>query len=68
MFVQIEVTRNKDLIAWIGFPKRIRNAIIDNKLTALNMNNLMNTTSNDFEIIWIKIPYLSDKRDQLLRS
>ena len=27
-----------------------------------------NTTNNDFETIWIKIPYLSDKGEQLLKS
>ena len=32
------------------------------------MNNVKNTTNNDFEAIWIKMPYLGDKGDQLLKS
>ena len=32
------------------------------------MNNIKNTANNDFETIWIKIPYLGDKGDQLLKS
>ena len=43
-------------------------AIINNKLKGLNVNNIKNTTNNDFETIWIKIPYLGDKGDQLLKS
>ena len=31
------------------------------------MNNTKNTTNNDFETIWIKIPFLGDKGDQLLK-
>ena len=30
--------------------------------------NIKNTTNNDWETIWIKIPYLGDKGDQLLKS
>ena len=26
------------------------------------------TTNNEFETIWIKVPYLGDKGDQLLKS
>ena len=32
------------------------------------MNNIKNTTNNDLETIWIKIPYLAAKGDQLLKS
>ena len=66
--LQAELTRIKDLIAWNGFPKRIGDAIINKKLKALNVNNIKNTTNNDLETIWIKIPYLGDKGDQLLKS
>ena len=59
----VELTGIKDLIAWNGFPKRIGDAIIK----GLNMNNTKNTTNNDLETIWIKIPYLGDKGDQLLK-
>ena len=31
------------------------------------MNVIKNKTNNDFERIWIKIPYLSDKGDQVLK-
>ena len=31
------------------------------------MNNTKNTTNNEFETIWIKIPFLGDKGDQLLK-
>ena len=63
-----ELTRIKDLIAWNGFPKRTAYAITDNKFEGLNMNNIKNTTKSDFETIWIKIQYLGDDRDQLLKS
>ena len=42
--------------------------IINNKLKDLNVNNIKNTTNNDFETIWIKTPYLGDKGDQFLKS
>ena len=58
----------KDLIAWNGFPKRIGDAIINNNFKCLNVNNIKNTTNNDLETIWIKIPYLGDKGEQLLKS
>ena len=58
----------KDLIAWNGFPKRIGDAIINNKLKGLNVNNIKNTTNNGLEAIWIKIPYRGNKGDQLLKS
>ena len=32
------------------------------------MNNIKNTTNNDFETKWIKLPYLGDKGDQPLKS
>ena len=32
------------------------------------MNNIKNTANNDLQTIWIKIPYFSDKGDQLLKS
>ena len=58
----------KDLIAWNDFPKRMRDAIINNTLKGLNMNNIKNTTNNDFDTICMKIPYLADRGDQLLKS
>ena len=66
--LQAELTRIKGLIVWNGFPKRIRDVIINNKLKYLNVNNTKNTTINDFETIWIKTSYLGDKGDQLLKS
>ena len=61
------LTRIKDLIARNVFPKRIEDAIIINTIKGLNVNNIKNKTNNDFETIWIKIPYLSDKGDQYLK-
>ena len=49
--LQAELTRIKGLIVWNGFPKRIRDVIINNKLKYLNVNNTKNTTNNDFETI-----------------
>ena len=66
--LQAELTRIKDLIAWNGFPKRPGDAIINNKLKGLNVNNIKNTINNDLETIWIKIPYISDIGDQFLKS
>ena len=61
------LTRIKDLIARNVFPKRIEDAIIINTIKGLNVNNIKNKTNNDFETIWTKIPYLSDKGDQHLK-
>ena len=63
-----ELARIKDLIVRNGFPIRIGDAIINNKFKGLNVNNINNRTNNDFETIWIKIPYLGDKGEQLLKS
>ena len=65
--LQAELTRIKDLIIWNGFPKSIGDAIITNKGKGLNVNNIKNSTNNDLETIWTKIPYLGDKGDQLLK-
>ena len=65
--LQAELTRIKYLIPWNGFPKRIGDVIINNKLKGLNVN-IKNTINNDLETIWIKIPYLGDKGDNLLKS
>ena len=61
--LQAELTRIKDLIAWYGFSKRIGDVINNNKLKGLNGDNIKNTTNNEFETIWIKIPNLVDKGD-----
>ena len=66
--LQAELTRIKDRFTWNGFPKRNGDAVINNKLKGLNVNNIKNTTNNDFETIWLKIPYLGDKGDQFLNS
>ena len=66
--LQAELTRIKDLIVWNGSPKRIGDAIINNNLKGLNVNNIKNTTNNYFETIWIKKSYFDDKGDQLLKS
>ena len=66
--LQIEFTRTKDIIAWNAFTKRIDDAIITNKLKGIIVNDIKNTTYNDFETIWIKIPFLADKEDQLLKA
>ena len=66
--LQTELTRIKDLIAWNGFSKRIGDAIINNRLKGLNVNNIKNAANNDLQTIWIKIPYFGDKGDQLLKS
>ena len=65
--LQAELARIKYLIPWHGFPKRIGDVIINNKLKGLNVN-IKNTTNNDWETIWIKIPYLGDQGDNLLKS
>ena len=65
--LQAELTRIKDLVAWNSFLKRIRDAVTNNKLRDLNVNNMENTSRNEFETIWIKIPYLGDTGDQLLK-
>ena len=66
--LQVELRRIKNLIVWNGFPKRSGDAIINNKLNGLNVNNIKNTTNNDFQTIWMKIPYLGDKGHQILKS
>ena len=55
-------------MAWNGFPKRIGDVIINDELRGLNVNNIKNRTNYELETIWIKIPYLDDKGDQLLKS
>ena len=44
--LQAELTRIKDLIVRNGFPKRIGDAIINNKLKGLKVNNIKNTANN----------------------
>ena len=65
---QTELITVKDVTSWNGFPKSIGDAIIHNKLKDLNVNHTKNTTNKNFDTIWIKIPYLGDKGDQLLKS
>ena len=52
--LQAELTRIKDLIVWNGSPKRIGDAIINNNHKGLNVNNIKNTTNNDFETIILR--------------
>ena len=65
--LKAEFTPIKDLMVQNDFAKRIRDAIINNKLKYLNVNKIKSTANNDLETIWIKIPYLGDKGDQFLR-
>ena len=52
-----ELARIKDLVAWNGFPKRVGQAIVKNKLKHLNpVNNINNSENNtNVETIWINI-------------
>ena len=65
-----ELERIKDLVTGNGFPKRVGQAIVKNKLKRLNpvndINNIENNT--DVETIWINIPYLGNTGDQLLQT
>ena len=65
-----ELARIKDLVTGNGFPKRVGQAIVKNKLKRLNpvndINNIENNT--DVETIWINIPYLGNTGDQLLQT
>ena len=45
--------------------KTIIKKFIDDKIL-LNLHDLKNTTNNDFGTIWIKVPYIGDRGDQLL--
>ena len=65
-----ELARIKDLATWSGFPKRVGQAIVKNKLKRLSpVNNIKRIENNtDAETIWINIPYLGNTGDQLLQT
>ena len=49
--LQAKLTRIKDLIAWNGFPERIGDATINDRLKGINANNIRSTTNNEFKTI-----------------
>ena len=56
------------LRSWNAYPKYVRNSIINRLKSNVNRNDSINNSKDDRKVIWINVPYLGKKGEQLTKS
>ena len=55
-------------MSWNAYPKYLRNSIINSLNSNFNRNDNIDNNKDDGKVIWIKLPYLGKKGEQLTNS
>ena len=55
-------------MSWNAYPKYVRNSIINRLKWNVNRNDDINNNKDDRKVIWINLPYLGKKGEQLTNS
>ena len=55
-------------MSWNAYQKYVRNSIINRLKSNVNRNDNTNNNKNDRKVIWINLPYLEKKGEQLTNS
>ena len=55
-------------MSWNAYPKHVRNSIINTLKPKVNRNDKINNNKDDRKVIWINLPYLGKKGEQLTNS
>ena len=56
------------LRSWNAYPKYVHNSIINRLKSKVNRNDSINNSKDDRKVIWINVPYLGKKGEQLTNS
>ena len=66
---QQQINHIKTLMSWNAYPKYVRSSIINRLKSNVNRNdNINNNNKDDRKVIWINLPYLGKKGEQLTNS
>ena len=65
---QTQINHIKTLMSWNAYPKHVRNSIINRLKSNVNRNDNINNKKDDRKVIWINLPYLGKKGEQLTNS
>ena len=65
---QTQINHIKTLMSWNAYPKHVRNSIINTLKPKVNRNDKINNNKDDRKVIWINLPYLGKKGEQLTSS
>ena len=65
---QQQINHIKTLMSWNAYPKHVRNSIINRLKSNVNRNDNINNKKDDRKVIWINLPYLGKKGEQLTNS
>ena len=55
-------------MSWNAYPKYVRNSIINRIKSNVNRNDNVNNNKDDRKVIWINLPYLGKKGEELTNS
>ena len=65
---QQQIVHIKTLMSWNAYLKYVHNSIINRLKSSANRNDNMTNNKDDREVIWINLPYLGKKGEQLRNS
>ena len=65
---QQQINHIKTLMSWNAYPKYVRNFIINRLKSNVNRNDNISSNKDDRKVIWINLPYLGKKGEQLTSS
>ena len=65
---QQQTNHIKTSMSWNAYPKNLRNSIINRLKSNVNRNDNINNKKDDRKVIWINLPYLGKKGEQLTNS
>ena len=55
-------------MSWNAYPKYLRNSITNGLKSNVNSNDNIDNNKDDRKVIWINLPYLGKKGEQLTNS
>ena len=55
------------LMSWNAYRKYLRNSVINKLMSNVNRNDNINNSKDDSKAIWINLPYLGEKGEQLAK-
>ena len=65
---QQQIVHIKTLMSWNAYLKYVHNSINNRLKSSANRNDNMTNNKDDREVIWINLPYLGKKGEQLTNS
>ena len=63
-----QISRIKKLLSWNGFPKFIRNKLVNKYRSDYEINKIPSTVDEDIECLPLKIPYMGAEGEKLVKT